>query len=436
VIVTDQEARPSKPRLALFAFGDFAFNLYWQSALLYLLFYYTEALGLGVERAAALYLAASIWDGIANFAVGALVDRYGDGRRCRIAIMVGAVPLGLSFVLAYAPPPVTGGWASLFILAGHLLFRTAYAAVNVPYLALSARVSPDSRDRAFVAGLRMLAGTAAAVTVALGTGWLGTWLLGAGPRAYFGAALLFAGLATAILLAVGGTTRLAVREPAPGDRPSIARCLVSLARNRAFVTLSAAMMAMIAATTILNKSVLYYFKYVFGSEGAGQVALAAMLAVSAAAVPVWMTLAHATGTQRAWFVAIGLCVAALAGFAIIGIDRIAPMQGFLIFMQAATVGLHFAYWALLPDTIDYGERTTGVRVEGIVFGLAALLQRVAIGLATAILGLSFGKAGYVANVAQSAETLADIRWTVALVPLGFFLLSGVVMAFNPLRAGE
>ena len=32
-------ARPSKPRLLLFAFGDFAFNLFWQSVMLFLLFY-------------------------------------------------------------------------------------------------------------------------------------------------------------------------------------------------------------------------------------------------------------------------------------------------------------------------------------------------------------------------------------------------------------
>jgi len=37
-------ARPSRTRLTLFAFGDFAFNLYWQSAMLFLLFYYTDAL--------------------------------------------------------------------------------------------------------------------------------------------------------------------------------------------------------------------------------------------------------------------------------------------------------------------------------------------------------------------------------------------------------
>jgi GPH family glycoside/pentoside/hexuronide:cation symporter len=29
---------PTRPRLALFAFGDFAFNLYWQSIMLFLLF--------------------------------------------------------------------------------------------------------------------------------------------------------------------------------------------------------------------------------------------------------------------------------------------------------------------------------------------------------------------------------------------------------------
>ena len=37
-----------KGRLLLFAFGDFAFNLYWQSIMLFLLFYYTDALELPI----------------------------------------------------------------------------------------------------------------------------------------------------------------------------------------------------------------------------------------------------------------------------------------------------------------------------------------------------------------------------------------------------
>jgi GPH family glycoside/pentoside/hexuronide:cation symporter len=87
---------------------------------------------------------------------------------------------------------------------------------------------------------------------------------------------------------------------------------------------------------------------------------------------------------------------------------------------------------MLPNTIEFGEQATGVHVEGAVFGVAALLQRIAIGLATAILGWSFASAGYVPNVRQSAATLAAMRGTVALVPFAFLALSCVAMLLNPL----
>jgi len=48
MVIARLRAAPARARLLLFAFGDFAFNLYWQSIMLFLLFYYTEALGLPV----------------------------------------------------------------------------------------------------------------------------------------------------------------------------------------------------------------------------------------------------------------------------------------------------------------------------------------------------------------------------------------------------
>ena len=165
--------RPSRARLLLFAFGDFAFNLYWQSVMLFLLFYYTDAIGLPIGIAATTYMVASIWDGFANFAAGALLDRFGDRVRYGALLVAGAVPLGLTFMLAYMPPPTGGSWAVAFIFIAHLLFRTAYAGVNVPYLAMTARISADGGDRSFVAGMRMLFGTGAAVVVALSTVPLG-----------------------------------------------------------------------------------------------------------------------------------------------------------------------------------------------------------------------------------------------------------------------
>jgi GPH family glycoside/pentoside/hexuronide:cation symporter len=422
----------SRRRLILFAFGDFAFNLFWQSIMLFLLFYYTDALGLPIGVAATTYLVASVWDGIANFIAGILVDRKHDRFRYGPLLAAGAVPLGLTFILTYMPPLASGAGAIASVFVAHLLFRTAYAGVNVPYLAMTARVSSDPGDRAFVAGMRMLFGTAAAVTVALTTAPVGRWLTGSSAaQAYFGAAILFAIVGAAILVLVGATYREAAVPHRP--QPSDVRAMVlSLARNRSFVTLNAAMMAMIVAITVLSKSVLYYFKYLLNDPDAGQLALASMGLVSGIAIPLWMLLGRAVGLRALWLIAAGLGMAGLVIFSAVQFDGARTMQFFLVGMQIMIVGLNFVFWAMLPNTIEYGERATGLHVEGTVFGMAALLQRIAIGIATAILGWSFESGGYVANVRQTAAMLVRMRETVAFAPLIFLGLSCVAMMFNPL----
>jgi GPH family glycoside/pentoside/hexuronide:cation symporter len=426
---------PSKARLLLFAFGDFAFNLYWQSIMLFLLFYYTEALELPIAVAATTYMVASVWDGLANFAAGVLVDRRSSSFRYGALLVAGAIPLGLSFVLVYSPPTGVSVLGVASVLVTHLLFRTAYAAVNVPYLAMSARISPDSNDRAFVAGIRMLFGTAASVVVALGTIPIGHWLTGTpSAPAYLAAAMVFAIVGAAILVWVGAT----YREAAKVERPlpaSLKDALSSLARNRAFVALNAAMIAMIVAVTVLGKSVLYYFKYLLNDPDAGQLALASMGVISAIAIPLWMLAGRFVGLRSLWLIATTLAMTGLAAFALVDVRTPFGMQLFLVTMQTIIVGLHFTFWAMLPNTIEFGELETGLHVEGTVFGVAALLQRIAIGIATAILGWSYASAGYVANVRQSAETLAAMRGTVALIPLLFLALSSVAMLFNPLGRG-
>ncbi len=425
--------RVSKARLLLFAFGDFAFNLYWQSVMMFLLFYYTDSIDLPIGVAATTYMIASVWDGVANFAAGMILERRQSTIRYGALIAIGGLPLGLSFVVMYLPPLATGAAGIAIILVAHLLFRTAYAAVNVPYLAMTARITPDPGDRALVAGSRMLFGTSAAVVVALTTVPVGQLLTGTDDprRTYAAAAMLFAVAGAAILAIVGATYRERVMISRPPPQ-SLRAALLSLARNRAYVSLNAATMAMIVAITMLGKSVLYYFKYVLGDVGAGQLALALMFMVSAVAIPAWMLLGRVVGLRLLWLIGAIGGMLALVLFAGVGIASIRGMQAFLIVMQVVNIGLNFVFWAMLPNTIEYGENETGVHVEGAVFGVAALLQRIAIGIATAILGWGFASAGYVANASQSAATLAAMRATVAFVPLIFFGLSCVAMLMNPL----
>ncbi len=424
-------ARPGKARLLLFGFGDFAFNLHWQSVMLFLLYYYTDALALPMAVAATTYMVASVWDGIANFGAGMLIDRHQHRIHYGRLLSLGSLPLGASFVLTYLPPAVGGALGIAIVLVTHLLFRTAYAVVNVGYLAMTARISADPDDRSFVAGVRMLSGSAAAVVVALGTLPIGHRLLGGdNAHAFFGAALVFALLSIAILILVGSTYRDNVVPP-PRPVPGQA-ALLSLWRNRAFVTLIAAMMAMIVAVTVLNKSVLYLFKYLAGDANAGQLALAAMALVSAISIPLFMLVSRLTGLRRLWLATAAGGIALLLLFGAFEPHRAGPLQLFLVAMQVAIVGLNFVFWAMLPNTIEYGERKTGTHVEAGVFGMAALLQRVSIGLATALLGWSFSAFGYVANARQSDATLAGMRTVVVVIPLAFLVLSCLAMALSPI----
>ncbi len=408
------ERQPAR-RLALFAAGDFGFNLLWQPVALYLLFYQTEVLGLPLALAATAYAAATVWDGMVGFVAGLLLDRRASGAVYRRVLTRGAVPLACAFVLLWLPAPGSGVAALAWVLGVQLLFRTGYSVVNLAYVALSARVSADSRDRALVAGLRMLAGTLAAVGVALATAPLGYRI------AAIGAAVL-AGLTIAVV----GWRFVAAPLPSAPPPPSLRAALAGIARNRAFVTLAAAMAAMIVATGLTGASVLYFFKYALADEAGGRLALATMMATSAVAVPLWTALGRRAGARAVWFWASGLALALLGWFVIAGPGS-GGTQAFLMAMQVATVGLHFAFWALLPDTVEWGQRDGGLRLEGTAAGLAMLLQRLAGGAATALFGWWLA--------AADGLGVEGLRATLAALPFVFLLLGVAAMLANPLRRG-
>jgi GPH family glycoside/pentoside/hexuronide:cation symporter len=426
-------AKPSLGRITLFASGDFACNLYWQSLSFFLLFFYTDALRLSPAVAGLVLLVGSIWDGLADLLVGIHAER--SRRDYRWFLSAGAVPLGLGFVLLYVAPPLEGAALVAAVLAMHLLFRALYAFVNIPYSAMTARITGDSAQRAQISGLRMLFGTAAALVVALGTEHIAALRPGglAGTQGYLAAGLLF-GLTGAVLLLVVGRASPAAHGRGQARVPILAAMRV-LARNRAFVTLNLAMAGVGMAATALTRSVLYYFSYVVGDSTGGPAALAMMGFAGALFVPVWMAIGGRTGMRGLWFASAVLGLAAVGIFAAAGGSDGWTAQLFLVVMQAALVGFNLVFWAMLPDTVEYGEHRAGVRVEALGFGVSALVQKFALGLAAALMGLVYQLVGYRPDAAQTAETVAGIRWVMLAMPALCFGLSALVMGANPLRRG-
>ncbi|MEG3175530.1 glycoside-pentoside-hexuronide (GPH):cation symporter [Sphingomonas sp. RB3P16] len=425
--------RPGVAQFALFGAGDFACNLYWQSVSLYLLFFYTDVLGLSAALAGTLYMAGALWDGIADLLVGIAAQR--PGVRYRRFIAIGALPLGAAFVLLYATPSLTGTALAVAIGATQILFRTLYAVVNVPYAAWSARFSPDSRDRTTLAGVRMLFGTAAALLVTIGTPWIALHATGSTTLqpGYAAAAIVYGVVGTGLLLAlVAGVRETRPAHSVRADAP-ILTCLHVLLRNRAFVTLNLAAMVAGLAAAVLTQSVLYFFKHVAAQPAQGPQALAAMAVAGTIAVPLWMLVTRQIGLRAAWFVAVvwGLGCLALFGFIGGGIAAIA----ILALLQAAFTGFNLIFWSMLPNTVEYGEAKGGARVEALAFGVAALLQKIGLAAAAGLLGLFYRHIGYVAGAAQSSTTIAGIRDLMVYAGSAGLVASALVMLGNPLKRG-
>jgi MFS family permease len=89
----------------------------------------------------------------------------------------------------------------------------------------------------------------------------------------------------------------------------------------------------------------------------------------------------------------------------------------LALLGVAAGAAYLTFWAMLPDTVEYGEWRTGVRAEGIIFGFISFVQKAALGIAVGLLGEVLTAIGYVANRSQAPEPLADMRLVMLWVPI-------------------
>ena len=424
-------------RKAGFAMGDYACNLYWQSVSLFLMFYYTDALGLSGSVAGLIYMVASVFDGITDPIMGAIADRTRTRwGRYRPYILVGAIPLGLSFGFLYWSPAVDGLGLTAVVLAAHLLFRLAYTAVSVPYGSLTARMTSSSEERSSLAGFRMVFATLAGLTVAYLTQPM-VALFGGGDQArgFFYAACVLGLVATCVFPLVFLATREPVEPPGEPIRLTLRQYWQATLKNRAFWVLMIAISLGAMSSTALSKSLLYYMKYIAQDEEAARYALSVKAALGVAIIPAWVFATRFIGKQIAWLAAAGWGLVGAVFLYFADVQTALAAGLFYLFMHVASLGVSTTYWSMVPDTVEYGEWRSGSRPESFVFGLAMFFQKVALGLAAAFFGWALDLIGYVANQDQTPETLEALKLVVFAFPVIGLGGSAIAMLFYPLRRG-
>lgn len=410
--------------------GDFGFNLFFTTATLYLLYYYTDVLGLPPSTAGWVFAAALIWDAVFDPVMGYVANRTRTRwGRYRPYLLLGGIPLALSWSLIFLPVRFEGTALVLFAASAHMLFRTLYAVVSMPYLALSAVMTSDSEERGVLAGVRMVSAATCGLLSALFTLAL-VKAFGGGSTGFFWTAVLYGILASVIFLIVFASTRETAADPAE-KAPSPREMLGMLAANRAFWIVCAAMLAASIGGTFFQKSIPYFFKYSLAREDLIGPALATMTAALTLSIPLWTAFMKRTSKRLMWMTgaSIGVCGQLTLWFGSETPGFILPV---LALLGIAAGAGYLGFWSMMPDTVEYGEWRTGIRSEGAVFGIVSLIQKGALGLAAGALGELLDRIGYRANETQTPETLAALKTVMVGGPILFGVIAVAAIAFYPI----
>ena len=407
-----------------FALGDTGFNFVWQSIELYLLFFYLNVLHLPAGWAAAIFFAGAIVDWVSDPVIGALADRTA-ARTGRMRVwMIGAAPvIGVALPLAFAKPwadPVRLFW---WALASHLLLRISYSAGNIPYAALTARITTDPAEQARLTGLRMQCAALGGLTVA-GVYWSAPQLSGGDPGRFFaGAALL--GLMIQPLLYLTWTSATEVARPRGLVRAySFKREMLGLFRlarqHRELQRLLSIVLLAGLTTSVVGSSILFLFALDLKRAELGYPATFLPALALLLATPGWIALHERTGTS-----------ATLANAALVHLCGLLGLTGAIMFDAplalsclclavaiVATTGLSVMFWAMVPAIATEVGATAG-DCEARVYALATTARKLSQAIATPLLILGLWASDVAFGEKQVAPALALVAVLSAIGILRF-----------------
>ena len=257
--------------------GDFAFNLYWQGVSLYLFYFYTDVLGLPNAMAGIIYAIGSLWDAVTDPAMGYVAERTRSRwGRYRPYLLFTPIPLALSYLLIFwHPGDVSVTTMAVLALTGQFIFRLLFTVASTPYSSLMARMTQNANDRAGMAGARMLFAYAGGFTVVLLTGAM-LEAVGNDRQAFLLIGVVSGVMATLVFWLCFYICREPQDDATAANPPSLRETLQSLAANTPFFIVLAAILLMVSGTTLIGKTILYFFEYQMGDRNAGSQALMAL----------------------------------------------------------------------------------------------------------------------------------------------------------------
>ncbi len=413
-----------------YASGDLASCLYFGVFMNYLAIFYTDVFGISAGALAYMILVTRTWDWINDPIMGIISDRtrskFGKFRPWLIWVLPFWVVLG---VLTFTTFDLDQKQKLVYAYVTYTLLMMAYTAINVPYSALMGVMTPRSDQRTLLNSFRFLGSFLGTTIVSFSMLYLVKYF-GKGDD-QIGYALtmgLFGVVSAALFLTTFFTTKERI-EPPKNQKSDIKKDLLMAAKNGPWRSIIFISILTILWISIRSGTTAHFFKYVSGNELWAGTYLGVGGAIQAGGVLLTKQITQIFGGKRNAYLGLTVInVVLLVVFYWLPYDNLTILLVHQVLASFLTAPLMALFWSMLADTADFGQWKFGHRSTGLLLSTGTSSMKIGWSLGPAIafwmLEYTFG---FVANQAQTPETIEGMRLLMSLIPAGVGVLAAAAV---------
>lgn len=395
--------------------GDLGCNIIYSAMSSFLLFYYTDYVHVSAGVIGTIMLLSRVFDGITDLIMGIIVDRTKSRfGKCRPWILRMAIPFALAGILLFTVPSGLGNTAKLayIFITYNLVSSVIYTAINVPYATLNSLITQDQYERSVLSIFRMILATTGTLIITNLTLPL-VEFFGNNLSAWTKTFAVFGILAVIVFMITftGTKERVVPAKDTKQEKVPFVKGISLLFQNKYWMMITITLVFIFINYSLNGGAAVYYAKNILhNSDMVGTMNLVANL-VQIGVMFFTAFIIKKIGKRNMLIVGAVIYGLGFAMFGFVGTN----MTGIIIacvLKGVGNAGISSCMFAIVSDTIEYGEWKTGYRTEGLINSASSFGFKVGNGLGSAILGWVIGAAG--------AGTGSEITfiWTPAILCIG------------------
>jgi len=427
-----------------YGFGDLASVLFWQTIMVYLLYFYTDVFGLTAKAAGWMFFVYRVSDAIFDVVIGMTADRTKSRwGKFRPYILWGAVPLAVSAVLAFSTPSFADTGKLIYAYITFISFMFLYSTVNIPYTALLGVISGDPVERADAATSKFIGAFTAGIIVSATALPLAKYFgEGNDAKGWHLTMIVYAVAAVVFFLITFFSAHERI-QPIAKEKTDVKSDLKDLSKNAPWMLLFIVTILFILFVCIRMNVTTHYFKYYVGEQEVtlfgkthkygfevltsafntvGQV----LSLVGTALIPLF---ARFLGRKKS---AIVLFITALVSTGAFYFFKPEDLMLIFVFQAIGSLSggpISALLWIMYADTADYSEWKTGRRATGLVFSASIMSNKLGWAIGSMVAAFILATTGFVANVAQNIDVLNGLKAMMSVIPVAVGIVALIILMF-------